>query len=416
MDETIDLRPYLQALVRHIWLIIGAIALAIVVGVVLNRVSDDYQASTLVTIPDPSQQLQFDPRIINTLQPSQMLFAFPNLALSDEVISRVMAQTPGVDETITTATKLRGLMEVDSAGDPRLLRLSISHREPETAAVLANIWADEFVAVVDGVYGSGGVDFFANRLNEAGLELQAAEDALVSFQTTNRQGIVDNELASLLELQRAYLTEQRTLTQVLDDIKGLRTQLEGNSVEVVTLAEQLSALTIQLRVYESVQPSIPMFSTPVAMQIPPSAPEWQLSLGADAQVTTGERAQQLQMLDALRRSVESSLIDRQSQLTALEGPIFALQTEKQRLFNEGERLISRRDIAQETYATVARKVDEERVGAAETVAHVASRAAVPEFPTRPNLLVLLPLLSVAAALVSMAAIIALTWWRGAHPA
>jgi uncharacterized protein involved in exopolysaccharide biosynthesis len=417
MDETIDLRPYVEAIVRYFWLIGGAIVLAIAVGVALYFSGNTFEATALATIPDPTQQVQFDSRIKDVLDPSEMLAAYPELAMSDEVLGRVLtrAQETPAGTNVATVGQLRGMMAVSTAGDPRLFRLTVASEDPQLAAELANLWAEEFVAAVESVYSGGGLEFFTDQLNEAALELRAADDALVAFQTTNRQGIVDNELASLHEQHRAYLTEKRTLTQILDDIDGLRTQLEANATDTVNLADQLAALTVQLRAYESVPQSVQTFSESMAVQAPAAAQApWQLSIGADTQLTTGDRAQQLQLLDALRRSIEMSLVDIETQRAALEGPIFVLQTEKQRLFNEGERLIRNREIAQETYDSVARKVDEERIGAAETIARVASRATAPEQPDRPNLLVLLPLLAIAAALLSAAVIVILTWWRGAH--
>jgi uncharacterized protein involved in exopolysaccharide biosynthesis len=130
-------------------------------------------------------------------------------------------------------------------------------------------------------------------------------------------------------------------------------------------------------------------------------------------LTTADRAQQLQMLESLRVAVEASLANIDAQRIALEGSIFTLQTEKQDLFNKGERLISNRTVAEETYLSLARKVDESRITDQAPIAHVISHAAVPEQPARPNLTTSLLLYSMAAALISAAFIIALTWWRRA---
>ena len=59
MEETIDLRPYLSTLGRYLWLIGGAIVLAIAISVGVYMWSVEYQAIALVTVPEPSQELQF---------------------------------------------------------------------------------------------------------------------------------------------------------------------------------------------------------------------------------------------------------------------------------------------------------------------------------------------------------------------
>ena len=132
---------------------------------------------------------------------------------------------------------------------------------------------------------------------------------------------------------------------------------------------------MQLRAYETTQ------ATPVA-------PQFQINIGADAQLSTTLRAELLQQLEALRVSVEAALTDNQTQLESLAAPIFALQTEKQQLFNQGERLLSAQEVAQETHVIVARKIDEERVAAGETLARVAGHAVVPDKPARPNVCLL----------------------------
>ena len=156
---------------------------------------------------------------------------------------------------------------------------------------------------------------------------------------------------------------------------------------------------MQLRAYETTQ------ATPVA-------PQFQINIGADAQLSTTLRAELLQQLEALRVSVEAALTDNQTQLESLAAPIFALQTEKQQLFNQGERLLSAQEVAQETHVIVARKIDEERVAAGETLARVAGHAVVPDKPARPNVLALVSLLSLAALIPSILLVLFLTWWRG----
>jgi uncharacterized protein involved in exopolysaccharide biosynthesis len=196
----------------------------------------------------------------------------------------------------------------------------------------------------------------------------------------------------------AYLLRRNAYRMALDDIQTLRVQLEGQGTDAVALADQLTALTVQLQTYQAISPT-------------QTLPAFQLAVGPDALLTTTQRAEQLQRLEALRASIDSGLVAIDTQLATIEPRLFALQTEKQRLFNEGERLIRRRDIAQETYATLSRKVDEERVAAEQTMARLASSAAVPQQPDRPNIILLLPLLAGAALLISIGAILLYTWWQ-----
>lgn len=400
MEETVDLRPYLAALGRYLWLIGGAVVLAIVIAVAIYLTSNDYEAIALLTVPEPTEQLQFDARITTTMRSMQNLTVYPELAKSSDLLNRVLAHAIELtDGRIATLAQVRDMTTLTTSADNRLVRLVVTDEDPEVAAALANIWAEEFVITIETLFGRGGVAYFDDQLQQASQELRAADDALVAFQTTNRQGIVDNELLALTDRQRALLADESRYRRVLADIQLLRRQLENNTTDVVTLSDQLSALTVQLRAYETTQ------ATPVA-------PQFQINIGADAQLSTTLRAELLQQLEALRVSVEAALTDNQTQLESLAAPIFALQTEKQQLFNQGERLLSAQEVAQETHVIVARKIDEERVAAGETLARVAGHAVVPDKPARPNVLALVSLLSLAALIPSILLVLFLTWWRG----
>ncbi len=400
MEETVDLRPYLAALGRYLWLIGGAVVLAIVIAVAIYLTSNDYEAIALLTVPEPTEQLQFDARITTTMRSMQNLTVYPELAKSSDLLNRVLVHAIELtDGRIATLAQVRDMTTLTTSADNRLVRLVVTDEDPEVAAALANIWAEEFVITIETLFGRGGVAYFDDQLQQASQELRAADDALVAFQSTNRQGIVDNELMALTDRQRALLADESRYRRVLADIQLLRRQLENNTTDVVTLSDQLSALTVQLRAYETTQ------ATPVA-------PQFQINIGADAQLSTTLRAELLQQLEALRVSVEAALTDNQTQLESLAAPIFALQTEKQQLFNQGERLLSAQEVAQETHVIVARKIDEERVAAGETLARVAGHAVVPDKPARPNLLALVSLLSLAALIPSILLVLFLTWWRG----
>lgn len=399
MDETIDLRAYVSALIRSWWLIVGAVVLALLIAGIVFFLSHDYEASALVTVPEPTQQLQFDPRIVSNVRATQLLLAYPQLATSDDVLAKLLPRAKELaPETFSSMSLLRDALDVIVSPDGRIVRLTVRTSDPVVATVLANAWADEFVLAVETVYGRGGLSFYIEQLEEASTELESAEAALVQFQATNRQGIVDNELQALTNLQNAYLNQQNDYQRALNDIKTLSTQLESNTSDVVTLSDQLTALSLQLQSFQNTITTQPTSS-------------FQLNISADSQLTTTQRDEQLQRLDALRMAFQDASTAREQQLIDLQPSIFALQAEKQQLFNESERLINRRAIAMETYATLARKVDEERIATRETVARLASRAAQPESPERVNPLVLFPLAAGVAILLSLAVVIALTWWR-----
>ena len=116
MEETIDLRPYLATLGRYFWLIGGAIALAIALSVGFYMLSDEYQAIALVTVPEPAQELQFDPRIVSNTRPGQLLEVYPELAKSSDLLERLLVTAEEITEgRITTLARLRPALALSKA-------------------------------------------------------------------------------------------------------------------------------------------------------------------------------------------------------------------------------------------------------------------------------------------------------------
>ncbi len=404
MDETIDLRPYIEALIRRWWVILGAVLGGILIAVFLHYAQSNYQATALVAVTDPNQRLQFDNRIVNTLDLDILLQAYPELATSDSVMMMLLTQAEDLSAgTINSLTQLHSMVEVETGADARLVRLIVHHEDPQLAADLANAWADTFVTVVDTIYRgqSGEVGFFTDQLAQTNSQLQAAEAALVEFQSGSRMGIVDNELLSLTELQASYLADQRRLRLALDDIRALRGQIESGTGEVVTVADQLTALMLQLNVYERVSST------------PEPGNGLQLQINPQTNLTTGQRAEQLALLDSLAQAAEATLGDIDVRLLALEPLIFELQREKEDIFHQYEELTRNRDVAAETYMTLARKIDEVRIQADDTAAglRVASRAAPPAQPNRSNLIITAALGAVVGLFLAVAAAVAVAWWR-----
>ncbi len=404
MDETIDLRPYVEAILRRWWVILGAVIAGILIAVLLQYTQNSYQATALVAVTEPTQQLQFDARITNSVDMNALLPAYPELALSDEVLTILLEQATEVSEgEIVYLSQLAEILDATKGADTRLVRLTAHADRPQLAADLANAWAETFVTFVEAIHqvSGGDVEFFTTQLAETNAQLQAAEGALVDFQSGSRMGIVDNELLSLTTLQATYLGDQRRLILALDDIRALRRRIEAGEGDIITWADQLSALMLQIRVHETVAPTLE------------SASAVQIQLNAQQDLTTSQRAAQLRLLDDLAQSAEQSLSEIDIKLLELEAPIFALQREKQGIFHQFEELVRNRDVAKETYLTLARKIDEVKIQSEDTESGVKtiSAAAVPLTPQRANIFITAAMASLAGTLLSILVILILDWWK-----
>ncbi len=401
MDESIDLRPYVGALLKYWWVIVGGALLAGALALGFYFFSTPtYEATALVAVTEPAQRLQFDPRIEDTLETDQLLRSYPELALSDELLAGMLPQLiEESDGRIDSLDVLRARLTATAGTDARLLRLTARSIDPELAAMIVNRWAGTLVDTTNAVFfGStvGDDDFYIDQLVNTGAQLATAEQALVEFQARNPLVIVDNELSSLSQFQSETLATQRRLSALLDNIDALRSQLNDRSGGDISLADQLTALGLQLQAYNT------NLSGPG---------QFQLAVGSE--ITAGTLDEQIDRLDALSAAITQQLAATDEALEDLETDILARQGEKQALLAQSNQLLRDRDVVQETYIALARKVDEERIASGDTSrgARLASQAAVPDMPAQASLPLTLLIAVTIGGLLGMAGVILMSWWR-----
>ncbi len=412
MDETIDLRPYVDALVRRWRVILGAVIAGILIATLLHFSSSNYRATALVAAFEPAQRLQFDERIINSVRLETFTSALPEIATSNDVLSVVLDRAKELSGgTIATLPELREILKVEKGDDSRLLRLSVKDDDPQVAAELANLWANTFVKTVDEINlgRSGQVEFYENLRADTIAELQGIEQALVDFQSGNRMVIVENQLFSLGQQQATYLADQRRLRLLLEDIEALSAQIEAGSGDTITFADQLTALTLQQNAYIHETPII----SPTVGIAQSSSASVQLQANPEFNLTAGTRSEQLVLLGALAQSVEARLATIDVKLLELESSFFSLQREQQSAANRYDELIRQRDVAAETAVILARRIDEVRVQSQDTgnSLRIASLAVPPVRYDRSSLVVSAAVFGLLGFLISAMAVILLTWWK-----
>jgi uncharacterized protein involved in exopolysaccharide biosynthesis len=375
MEEEIDLREYIEVLIRH-WKLI--LALAVIAGLTAAAVSflilePTYQATALVLITNPRYQLRFDPRLETLSDVETASKAFPALATSDDLVRLVVEtlneQEPEQDWTFKM---LKGKLAASAASDPSLLRLTSTNGDAEGAARIANVWAAEYVDYVNELYGrrEQDVGFFTQQLAVARADLEAAEEALVEFQSRNQSSILGARLSSARQAQGDYLSDQRAIAYIQQDIQGLRDQLADQPSErTASLADDLTALFLQVKAFNAGA------SVPVQLQV------------TSAESLSNKTVQeQIEFLEDLGQSLETKSTEIDARLEELEPEILRLQEALQEVNTQQNRLNRDRTVAEDTYITLANKVEEARIAAQDETGEVrlASEAAVPTSPAGPR--------------------------------
>lgn len=402
MEEEIDLRVYVEVLLRYWMWIVGLAVGAAVVGLIVSLLLPPaYEASAVVLVTEPRYQMEFDSRFATELT-TPAYRAFPTLATSDGILGQVLeaySPPPQVDPEAWTLAGLSSMVEANSEGDPSLVVLGVTSQLPEVAAGVANAWADVLVKAGNGIYAEGEEDlaFFEEQLEQARQALEGAEAALVEFEARNEGNIVAAQLHSLLQTQADYLAEQRRIIYIVQDIGGLRAQLaEQSAGQSVTLGDSLTTLFLQVKAFNA------QASAPIQLQVD----------SADA-LSDKTRAEQITFLDNLVVTLEARSAELDARLAELEPRILSLQRDKTEINVESDRLTRSRDLARETYMTLARKVDEARIAAQEEngTFQVGSYAAVPEKPVGPQKKLITAVAGMLGLMVGVVGVFVVDFWR-----
>jgi polysaccharide biosynthesis transport protein len=402
-EEFIDLRVYVKLLFEYWFWIVGAAVLAAVTAfAVSSLMAPSYEAESVVLITEPRYMMQFEPRFETMREWEPAYPAFPVLATSDEMLQAVVdAYTPTPDAGIETWTlkAVKGMTDASSEGDPSLVILRVTSSSPEDAAAVANLWASLLVRRGNAIYRDvdQDVDFFAAQLATAGAELAQVEAALVAFEAQNEHTILDAQLHSLRRTQSDYLTDQRTIAYLIQDLEGLGTQMARQpGTQIASLGDDLTTLYLQIKAFNADA------TAPIEMQI-----------NTAESLSKKSVTEQIAFLEDLIETLEAKSDEIDERLEAVEPEILALQERLQIIETERTQLTRDRNLMEETYMTLARKLEEARIAAQEEsgILQVGSHAAVPEEPTGPRRLVNTALAGVVGGMVAVGAVFALDWWQ-----
>jgi len=411
MEDEIDLREYIQVLIRRWKWIVALTLIAAITAAAISFfvLQPKYQATALVLVTNPRYQLKFDPRLETLSEIETASKAYPTLATSDDLLQYVLdALDPPLPEGEHNLQTLRGKVTASAGADPSLLKLTVANRKPERAARIANTWAGQYVLYVNELYGrrSEDVVFFGAQLEAARSALEAAEEDLVAFEAHNQQSILQSRLNAKRSALNEYLSVQTELTLVIEDARVLRQQWsEQPATAPASLADELAALVLKIQGL-SQKVDLPL----------------QLQVAGGASLSNQTFGQQIQLLDDLIAALEGRLVEIAAQVETLSAELLPLQEALQQANVDKDRLTRAVDVARSTYTTLANKVEEARIAAQDETGEVrlASQAAAPTRPVSPNKLMNTAIAGFLGLFVGVFAAFFVEYWQAprgkAHPA
>ena len=398
MEEEIDLRKYIEVLIHYWYWIVGlGAAAAAIAFAVSSFLPPTYEAAALVAVTGPRYQLQFDSRIQDVpFDPGQFTKGYPTMATSDAVLLSVageidLSQLVGV----TDVQDLKNALNAESADSGGLVILKAGSHDPQAAASLANVWAEQFVGQLNILYGGDeDISRMEAQLAEAKTALEEADQALTAFRREfgfGSSGVselgrtvgIARQLETKTRLLSAYEARADQIGQLLQEARAVQAQVEvGTSPAVVA---GLLADMLQLGVAEE-QPSSLV----------------QISLaGLDAESS----------LAALVTALGAKQGSTQETITRLALEVETLQSEVADRQQELEQLLRDRELAEDTHLTLSRKLQETSIEMGDDVARVLSYASVPSGPVGPRRLFNTVIAGVLGVMFGVLAVFVVEYWR-----
>jgi uncharacterized protein involved in exopolysaccharide biosynthesis len=455
-EEEIDLRPYIQALIEKWYWVVGTAVVAAVIAFVASSLTPPtYEAETAVAIVRTRTDITFDPRIVTedeafARDQNARRTALVALVTSTDVIEAVLADMGDqIEPNQRRVNALRNMVTAVSDGD--LIRIRVRHGQSATAADLANSWGRQYERHINQLYGSGrgeGLETITAQVQTARTRYETAQSDLETFTRTSRIAALSTEIEAqervlthyydlLTSLQTSPVQlSQRVLAQHYTDLQrieswlmaaqSLRQQVAtGGSSSGAAQSNQVSYLSLHSQIYSSMP-----FSTtlPVEIQVAVGEVAETAVIPADLDnlltILTERREATLAQIDAWQTDVETmplvavadgDNVERplQEAITTLSQQIAALQAELVAQEAQQTDLLQARELAWNTYQSLALKQAETEI-AAQTLGsevRLASRAAVPELPTGPGKLVNSVIAAVLGFLASFFVITTTTWWK-----
>ncbi len=405
MDDEIDLRIYIRVLLRTWYWIVGcAIIAAAVAFVIASQAPAVYEASSLIAVTKPRYSIQFDARFETTnLDPAYRVY--PDLATSDgllrELLSRMQADGSRT-YAIATLKALRSSVDAAPGDDPSLIYLKVKSELPDEAVAIADLWADLLVEETRRIYGpqeDAQLVFVQEQLVQTRAEVDAAEAALVEFESRNLAGVLKGRLDAYQSTYVGHIETLKSIDGLKRNIEGLQRQLEGTlrpAAEALSLADQLTLLLLQIKVFDVEE------NAPFEIQI------------NDAQaMAAGSPAEQRALLISLLGTLNTKAEEIELEVEALEPDILTLQRRISELDAESDRLRTELNVAREAYLVLARKHAEVSIasgGEADSVRRVGA-AVVPEEPVSRGRLTITLGAGAGAAFICTMVIFFIEYWQ-----
>lgn len=221
MGDEIDLRQYVDVIVRR-WklVLVAAVSAALVAAVVSFFMPPVYEAVAGVVIIKATTELLFEPQF-KTLSEDDLAMAgarqavdtsarreaFAALVKNGAIAAQVVDE---IGDTLLPEERkvnvLVGMVEGEIRKGSDLIEIKVTCNDAAKAARIANVWGSEYEKYVNAIYSDAPESYaqVENQATVAKAEYDEAEAALIAFTANNRIDDLDRQVAETQRIITAH--------------------------------------------------------------------------------------------------------------------------------------------------------------------------------------------------------------------
>ena len=404
----IDLRKVINTLLlKRLWIIGFSLFIGLIVFLYFILQPRMFEATAVITLTEPRSLLNFDSHY-ETVKTSPLTNKVAmDIAESQELAVYVFdAWSDPQKKPDQWYDFAKNNLIVAAGSDPKVVTLTVRLKSGEEAARLANLWAQRVVDRINVLYAGQDQDqlaFFESQVQDAGTNLEKAQNALLEFEGRNAERSLKVQLDALMQQQKDYLLRDQLIASLKRDANALLQEVDDLPGTASLPGElQIRLLTLQLNQYLD-----------LSQRSGASPFQYQLPLVNESQPVNA--ADFRSSIQGWLTSLDEQSAEINDLLKAYPQNLSQLQQQIEMLAEEKDQLTLELDIASETYSILNRKYqetsisskDSDNVGSAKIAAQAFSYTSSGSGKAKVYSLIGF----VGAAVLAAIFVLFLDWWR-----
>jgi len=268
-DDEIDFRPYFLALRKNWWQIALITFLAAMAAFIFSILQiEKYQATAIILLTRTKVTLSLAEQFPTINEPidsisrmNAMLSIAGGDSLAIQTLKAIRLQYPDFDLEVEN---LRNSVKITSDGD--IIHITATHSDPDVAAAIANIWAQNAVTEIRYAYsGEQLPSEILAGLEPARQQYETTQIALESFLKESRVEVLQRQITEVRALldeldqdrtwQISYnVWRMQKMDQVINQAEAIKQQLRSNNTStIINLGNALAVLRLQVDAFRDLQ-------------------------------------------------------------------------------------------------------------------------------------------------------------------